>query len=437
VIDVTGWWGWGRPLLWTLATLGASWLVGRVLAAAIVARLPRWLLGGHLTVAEAATAILRRRLPWWCLLVGVWLAVGYWPLTAEGELLVVRTVFVLGALSVTLALAALASQAVDVYGATLAPALPVSSLTRNVAWALTAVLGLLVVLNGVGLSITPMLTALGVGGLAVALALQEPLANFFAGLFITLAGQIRVGDYVKLDSGQEGYVADFSWRSTRLRMLANNLVVVPNAKLAQAIVVNHHLPSEDLAVLVEVGVDYASDLRHVEQVVVDVGRDVMRGVPGGVPAFEPFIRYHTFADSSINFTVILRAKKFVDQYLIKHEFVKRLHVRFNAERIVIPFPIRTIAQRRELPEADAAAVRPPAAHHDLPGAVFALHAGVMDIEPPDPPPPTPPAPPRRRRDREPDRDEIPDTPPTEPQPAPVKEPPGAPPKQRGPYIARQ
>jgi small-conductance mechanosensitive channel len=121
--------------------------------------------------------------------------------------------------------------------------------------------------------------------------------------------------------------------------------VVPNAKLAQAIVVNHHLPTQDMAVLVDVGVDYGSDLRHVERVVVDVGRDVMRGVAGGVPEFEPFIRYHTFGDSSINFTVILRAKEFVDQYLIKHEFVKRLHTRFNDEGIVIPFPIRTIAYR--------------------------------------------------------------------------------------------
>jgi len=124
-------------------------------------------------------------------LIGVWLSTGYWPLTAEGHLLVERGVFVLGAVSVTLAAAAMASQSVDAYAAFLAPALPVSSLTRNIAWALIASLGLLVILNGLGLSITPMLTALGVGGLAVALALQEPLANFFAGLFITLAGPPR------------------------------------------------------------------------------------------------------------------------------------------------------------------------------------------------------------------------------------------------------
>jgi small-conductance mechanosensitive channel len=333
------------PLAWTIVTLGAGWAVGYGIGVVVMPRVPRWLPEGQRSLVESSTRVIRERLPWWSLLVGTWVAAGYWPLTTEGHLLVGRVVFVVGAASVTLAVAAIASQSVDAYGAVIAPALPVSSLTRNIAWALTAVLGLLVILNGLGISITPMLTALGVGGLAVALALQEPLANFFAGVFITLAGQVRVGDYVKLDSGQEGYVADFSWRSTRLRMLANNLVVVPNSKLAHAILVNHHLPSRDLAVLLEVGVDYSSDLHHVERVVTDVGRSVMREVPGGVADFEPFLRYHTFGDSAVNFTVILRAREFVDQYLIKHEFIKRLHARFDQDGIVIPFPIRTIAQR--------------------------------------------------------------------------------------------
>jgi small-conductance mechanosensitive channel len=336
---------WAAPLVWTIGTLAAAWAVGFAIGAALTTRMPQWLPDRHRRLATAAMPLLRRRLPWWSLLVGVWVAASYWPLTPEGRLLVERATFVTAACSVTLALARLATQAVDVYGELIGPALPVSSLTRNVAWTLIATLGLLVVLNGLGVSITPMLTALGVGGLAVALALQEPLANFFAGLFLTLAGQIRVGHYVTLDSGQEGYVADFSWRSTRLRMLSNNLVVVPNAKLAQAIVINHHLPSQDLAVLVEVGVDYDSDLGHVERVVAEVGRDVMAAVSGGVPDFAPFVRFHTFGDSSVNFTAILRACEFVDQYLVKHEFIKRLHARFRAEGIVIPFPIRTVTYR--------------------------------------------------------------------------------------------
>jgi small-conductance mechanosensitive channel len=353
--ELGDWPNWGRQLVWTVVTLAVSWGIGLVLGAFVMSRLPPLLPEGQRALAQSVVRIIRNRLPWLSILVGIWISAGYWPLTAEGHLLVGRVVFVLGSISVTLAFAAIASQSVDAYGAIIAPALPISSLTRNLAWTLVAVLGFLVILNGLGLSITPMLTALGVGGLAVALALQEPLANFFAGLFLTLAGQIRVGDYVKLDSGQEGYVADFGWRSTRLRMLANNLVVVPNAKLAQAILVNHHLPSQDMAVLVDVGVDYSSDLAHVERVVTEVGRSVMADVPGGVSEFEPFIRYHTFGDSSINFTVILRAREFVDQYLIKHEFIKRLHARFDREGIVIPFPIRTIATREETrpPEAPA------------------------------------------------------------------------------------
>jgi small-conductance mechanosensitive channel len=247
--DITSWSTWARPLAWTIATLVVSWGAGYVLSAIVVSRVPRWLPPERKAVIDPALGVLRRRLPWWALLIGAWVAAGYWPLTPEGHLLVDRTVFVVGTLSVTFAAAALASRFVGAYGALLAPALPVTSLTRNLAWCLVAALGLLVVLNGLGLTITPMLTALGVGGLAVALALQEPLANFFAGLFITLAGQIRIGDYLTLDSGQAGYVVDFSWRSTRLRMLANNLVLVPNAKLAQAVVVNHHLPSPELAVL--------------------------------------------------------------------------------------------------------------------------------------------------------------------------------------------
>jgi small-conductance mechanosensitive channel len=346
---------------WTFATIGAAWLAGRLLATLVRRRARRRRDTGPLPWLTVVAAAVAQPLPWWCLALGVWLSAVYWPMPAPIRMLVGQAVFVFVAGSVTLVAAGLASRGVDRYSALLATAVPATGLTKNIAWAATATAGGLVILNGLGLSITPMLAALGVGGLAVALALQEPLANFFAGVFVTLARQIRVGDYVRLDSGQEGYIVDFSWRSTRLRMLANNLVVVPNAKLAQAIVVNHHLPSEDLAVLVEVGVEYSSDLRHVERVVMEVGREIMTTVTGGVPDFEPFIRYHTFADSSVNFTVILRAREFVDQYLIKHEFIKLLHTRFREEAIVIPFPIRTILHRDEGAPATQARDRVPGA----------------------------------------------------------------------------
>ena len=345
MFDTVVWPPWTFRLAWTIATLGLAWLTGHVLALALKTRG----VGGSAATSPRAlapsTQVIARRLPWWGLLLGMWLSLAHWPLTAATHAAGSSAVFAVAVLSVSLAMASIASQVLSVYGTRLAPGLPVSSLTQNIAWGLVVALGVLVVLSGLGISITPMLTALGVGGLAVALALQEPLSNFFAGVFLALAGQIRVGDYVKLDSGHEGHVSDFGWRSTRLRMLANNLVVVPNAKLAQALVVNHHLPSPDLAVLVEVGVDYASDLEHVERVVGEVGADVMATVTGGVAGFQPFVRFHSFGASSIDFTAILRAREYVDQYAVKHEFIKRLHRRFDREGIVIPFPIRTLISR--------------------------------------------------------------------------------------------
>ena len=289
---------------------------------------------------------LARRVPLWSVVLGIYLAAGFWTLPPNVANALTKTLFVLIAVSLTFFSAAIVTKMTVLYGARFQQALPVTSLTQNIARGLVITMGLLIVLNGLGISITPMLTALGVGGLAVALALQDTLSNFFGGVHITLAGQIRVGDFVKIESGEEGYVTDIGWRVTRIRMLPSNLVVVPNAKLSQAIVTNFYLPDRELAVRVEVGVDYDSDLAHVERVTSEVAKEILQSVPGGVVEFEPSIRYHTFGDSSINFAVILRAQEYRDQFLLRHEFIKRLHERYRREGISIPFPIRTIVHRK-------------------------------------------------------------------------------------------
>ncbi|MBL7068571.1 MAG: mechanosensitive ion channel family protein [Candidatus Omnitrophica bacterium] len=208
-------------------------------------------------------------------------------------------------------------------------------------------LGVLILLDSFGISITPIIASLGVGSLAVALALQPTLENFFAGIQLVIDKPVKVGQFVKLDSGEEGYVHKIGWRSTWVRMLPNNVVVIPNKVLTNSKVLNYYYPQQDLAVLVQVGVHYNSDLVYVEKVTIEVGEEVMKAVKGGVPDFKPFIRYHTFADFSINFTVILRAKEFVDNYLVKHEFIKRLHKRYAKEGIIIPFPIKAINYDQE------------------------------------------------------------------------------------------
>ena len=225
--------------------------------------------------------------------------------------------------------------------------LPLTSLTQNIIRIVVYGVGTLIVLNKLGISIAPILATLGVGGLAVALALKDTLSNFFAGFHIVATKQIRMGDYLKLSSAEEGYVNDISWRTTKIRTLAGNLVLVPNAKLTELIVTNYTLPDKDMAVSVDMGVHHNSDLAKVERVTCEVAAEVMREVPGGVPDFVPFIRYNAFSAYSIDFSVIMRGKEFVDQFLIKHEFIKRIHQRFAKEGIVIPYPIRALNYEQE------------------------------------------------------------------------------------------
>jgi len=208
-------------------------------------------------------------------------------------------------------------------------------------------LGLLILLDSFGISITPVLASLGIGSLAVALALQPTLENFFSGIQLIMDKPIKIGHFIKLESGEEGYVHKIGWRSTWVRMLPNNVVVIPNKVIVNSKVINYYYPQQELAVLVQVGVHYDSDLEHVERVTIEVAKETLKNVPGGVGEFDPFIRYHTFDDFSINFTVILRAKEFVDNYLIKHEFIKNLHKRYAKEGINIPYPIRAINYAQE------------------------------------------------------------------------------------------
>ena len=198
------------------------------------------------------------------------------------------------------------------------------------------------ILNALGVSITPLLTTLGIGGLAVALALQDTLSNFFSGFYTTMAKNIRVGDFIKLESGEEGYVLDIGWRATKIKLLGNNIVLIPNNKLAQSVVRNYYLPDMELSVLVEVGVHYNSDLELVEKVTLEVAREIQQTVDGAVKNFEPLVRYNAFDSSSINFNVIMRAGEVLKSYLIKHEFIKKLHQRYKDTGIVIPYPIRAI-----------------------------------------------------------------------------------------------
>lgn len=279
----------------------------------------------------------------WAILIGVYVAVDTAPLSPRPTALILNFVYGLLVLSVTAAIANLS-------GAALGHALkeknlpiPATGLSLAIFKTTIWVVGVLVLLSSLGVSITPILTALGVGGLAVALALQETLSNFFAGLHLLLSRPFRVGDFVKLETGQEGHVLDIGWRSTKLRMLPNNLLIVPNSKMAQSIVVNYYLPDPSMAVPIQIGVSYECDPDQVERILLEEAKQAVGQVPGllGHPA--PVVRFIPgFGESSLDFTLVCQVREFNDQSLVQHELRKRILRRFKKEGIEIPFPQRTI-----------------------------------------------------------------------------------------------
>lgn len=218
--------------------------------------------------------------------------------------------------------------------------------------------GLLIVLNYYGISIAPIITAMGVGGMAIAFGIKESLENIFAGLQLIVSKQIRVGDYIKLSTGDEGKVTDINWRFISIMPAhAGNVVVIPNKVIAEAISTNYSMPNDEIFVIVPIGVGYESDLEHVERVTLEVARELMIKVDGYEPKLDsdgidrnplaPYLRYNAFNDFSIDFNVFMRVTNFKNQGLLKHEFIKKLKRRYSAEGINIPYPTRTVVSYEE------------------------------------------------------------------------------------------
>jgi small-conductance mechanosensitive channel len=215
-----------------------------------------------------------------------------------------------------------------------------------------AVLAAIIVLENFGVRLTAVWTTLGIGSVAVGLALQETLANFFAGMYILVDRPIAPGDFIQLDSGQQGYVIRVGWRSTLLRSLASNIVVVPNSTLGKAIITNYSRPELSLSISITVGVSYSSNPQRVKSLLEEIGQEAVRDAIEGLdPASPPSVQFNPgFGDSSLNFTLGVRVRQFTDQYRVQSELHTRIFERFAQEGIELPFPTRTIVLDKSTPE---------------------------------------------------------------------------------------
>jgi small-conductance mechanosensitive channel len=312
----------------------------------LILRVTRW------TPSDLDNRIVRAiRLP---LSIGIVVLGAYLALTvpldlSQGQQRAVDTIGRLAGIVLGVAgVAGVVSSAFSWYVATVAPRTRhgfddrLIPLVRRVGVVLIYGLGALLVLDQLSINITPLVAGLGLGGLAVALALQPTLANLFAGTYVMTEGVVAPGDYIELENGAGGEVIDVGWRSTRIRTRQNNLLVVPNSRFAETIITNYQQPEPAVNVTITSGVSYNSDLEQVERVCQEVMDEVVSTNPNAVKDSRGQFGYDSFEDSNVNFWLFVQAKDRIASFDLKTALMQKLHRRFQQEGIVTNYPVRTL-----------------------------------------------------------------------------------------------
>jgi len=249
--------------------------------------------------------------------------------------------------SITLAIGKLSVSIFDLWAKDQEKGFPSTTMFTNFVRIAVYVIGILIILDALSISITPMITALGVGGLAVSLALKDTLSDVFAGLHILLSKKVQVGDFIQIDTGDMGYVKNISWRNTTIMERTNNIIHIPNTRLSSAIIKNFDSGDPSFSIKIPIGVGYNSDLDKVEKVTQKVIDDIQNSMEETNKNYEPTMRFQNFGESSINLMVYFRGNRYGDQNPIIHQFIKLLHKKYSAAGIEIPFPIRTVIHKNE------------------------------------------------------------------------------------------
>jgi small-conductance mechanosensitive channel len=226
-----------------------------------------------------------------------------------------------------------AFRAIDAFGRSNPELRSSAGIGKAVTWVVGLAIVAVLVSDGLGISLAPALTALGVGSLAVALALQDTLSNFFSGLYLIVDKPVRPGDFIRVDPSYEGYVQSIGWRSTHLRTLTNNLVIIPNGTLSKAIITNYSLPTPHVAVNLRVDVAVDADLDRVEDALKDESKRAT-DIPGMAEAPAPSVTMNPgFVDGGVGFTILFHVRSFGDQNSVQHAVRKRIAARLKKEGI--------------------------------------------------------------------------------------------------------
>ena len=296
------------------------------------------------SVRRDAAALIRSALKPLLLLAGLAIAVNSLPVVPAHILVLCNRLFALGMIAVALYVAYRAAMLVS--HAWLRSNSARAELVDPAAFfirVLFAGLGILLLLDNLGVSLTAVWTSLGIGSIAVALALQDTLSNFFAGVYLRLDRPVKVGDYVKIEGKEEGRVDHLGWRSTWIKTRDNTVVVVPNAKLSSSVLTNYSMPGPQLDCTVRFSVGYDADLERVEAIVVAEAKAAAGKIPALLAEPAPYVELIPgFGAYALNLQLNFTVANYEAQYPAQHELRKRILARFRKEGVAIPFPQRDV-----------------------------------------------------------------------------------------------
>jgi len=336
------WLAWGDAALWILGFGAIGLIVDQVVFA--------WLRskgrdGRHPTILQLASGL--HWLPT-CLglILGMRIGLTHAPVTLKVYNNVILGIQLLTILVITAFGARILGRIVRAYTMREDTPFPSGSIFVNLVRGVVWLVGGLMMLATAGVSIAPLVTALGVGGLAVGLALQPTLENVFSGIQLLASGQIKPGDFIRLDSGDEGIVLDVTWRNTTVQKPTNDIVLVPNSVLARAAVTNYSTLDPEFGLVIPISFASAGDPDAVERIALDVAREVIAACPEAVPDAEPTARFAELTPPAAVLNVVIRCRTYQDRIPVRHEFVRRLAKRFAEEGIASP-PIPLTSSRRQ------------------------------------------------------------------------------------------
>lgn len=203
---------------------------------------------------------------------------------------------------------------------------------------------LIIILKHFNYDIFSVVTALGIGSLAIGLAAKDTLAHMISGFTLMLDQPFRIGDRIQLSGGQVGEVTDIGLRSTKIRTLDNQLLIIPNSDLCNTMLINQAFPDARVKGRINIGVAYGSDAERVKELLVATALEVETVLRD--PAPEAF--FVSFGDCALNMSLFFWVDEIRQMFAVTDRINSLILRRFNENGIEIPFPIRTVIMEKGL-----------------------------------------------------------------------------------------